>query len=295
MEIYRTPESRFSLLPGFDFQPQYRDWQGMRLCHLDAGNGPPVVLLHGEPTWSFLYRKVMGPLLEAGYRCIVPDLPGFGRSDKPVDDEWYSYDNHTAAVASLLAELDLTDATLVVHDWGGPIGLRVATQEHPRRISRLVAMDTGVFTGYQKMSDGWLRFRNFVAKNRDVPIAPLITGACFSEPAPEVVAAYEAPFPDERSKAGPRTFPPMIPLTPDAPGAEAGQAVAHALAEDSRPALVLWADSDPALPIDPDGRLCQQLFPAAEELSVVENASHFLQEDQGEIIGTRIADWLRSL
>jgi haloalkane dehalogenase len=294
-EIFRTPESCFESVPEFPWEPKYRFWEGLRLAHLDEGEGRPVVLLHGEPTWSYLYRKVIPPLLDAGYRCIAPDLPGFGRSDKPIDDDWYSYESHTQAIVSLFEDLDLSDVTLVVHDWGGPIGLRVATTEVPERVGRLVAMDTGVFTGHQRMSDNWLRFRNFVAKNPDVPITPLIAGACFEVPTSDVLGAYEAPFPNAESKAGPRTFPPLIPLTPDAPGAAAGQAVAHALASDMRPALVLWADSDPALPLEPDGRLVQQLFPTADELTVVERAGHFLQEDRGEHVASLIIDWASSL
>lgn len=289
---FRTPDERFSALPDFPWEPHYREWRGLRLAHLDEGQGAPVVMLHGEPTWSFLYRKVMRVLLDAGHRCVVPDLPGFGRSDKPIDDAWYSYDNHTAAVASLLEELDLRDVTMVVQDWGGPIGLRVATTELPDRVARIVAMDTGVFNGRQQMSEGWLLFRDFVARNPDLPIGLLIQNACTSDVPPDVIAAYEAPFPNQESKAGARTFPPMIPLRPDAPGADAGQAVAEALAADRRPSLVLWADSDPALPLDPVGRAVAQLFPTAEELTVVEDAGHFLQEDQGEVIGRLIADWL---
>ena len=292
MEVYRTPEERFGALPGFPYEPHYRDWEGMRLAHVDEGEGSPVLLLHGEPTWSYLYRKVIGRLLEAGHRCIVPDLPGFGRSDKPVDDDWYSYDNHTRAISSLLEELDLSDVTMVVQDWGGPIGLRVATLEQPERVARLVAMDTGVFTGHQEMSEGWKQFAAFVERTPDVPIARLIVGACKHPPPDDVLAAYEAPFPDERSKAGPRTFPPMIPLEPSAPGAAEGQAVAEALVRDRRPSLLMWADSDPALPLEPVGREVQHLFPTADKLTVIDDASHFLQEDQGEQIGALIADWL---
>ena len=292
MEVYRTPEERFGALPGFPYEPHYRDWEGMRLAHVDEGEGSPVLLLHGEPTWSYLYRKVIGRLLEAGHRCIVPDLPGFGRSDKPVDDDWYSYDNHTRAISSLLEELDLSDVTMVVQDWGGPIGLRVATLEQPERVARLVAMDTGVFTGHQEMSEGWKQFAALVERTPDVPIARLIVGACKHPPPDDVLAAYEAPFPDERSKAGPRTFPPMIPLEPSAPGAAEGQAVAEALVRDRRPSLLMWADSDPALPLEPVGREVQHLFPTADKLTVIDDASHFLQEDQGEQIGALIADWL---
>jgi haloalkane dehalogenase len=294
MDAFRTPDERFADLPGYPYEPRYREWEGLRLAHVDEGGGPPVVMLHGEPTWGFLYRKLMPPLLEAGYRCVVPDLPGFGRSDKPVDDAWYTYDRHVAAIVSLLEHLDLREATFVMQDWGGPIGLRVATLEAPERVARLVAMDTGVFTGHQPMTEGWLRFRDFVAQNHDLPIRPLIVGACKREPPPEVVAAYEAPFPSAEAKAGARTFPPMIPLEPDSPGAAEGQAVAAALLRETRPALLLWADSDPALPLDPVGRQVQALFPTADDLTVVEDASHFLQEDQGERIGRIVADWLRS-
>lgn len=295
METYRTPEDRFDNLPGFPYEPHYREWRGMRLAHVDEGDGPPVVMLHGEPTWSFLWRKVMGPLLEAGYRCVAPDLPGFGRSDKPTDDGWYSYDGHTAAIVSLFEELDLTDVTLVVQDWGGPIGMRVATTELPDRVGRFVVMDTGVFTGHQRMSDEWLRFRDFVSRVPNTPIKRLVRSGCKTPPPLEVLAAYEAPFPNIESKAGARAFPQLIPLEPDAPGAKQGQAVAEALARDDRPALLLWADSDPVLPLEAAGRGVQRLFPNADEITVVEDAGHFLQEDQGERIGTLVVEWLSAL
>lgn len=296
METFRTPDDRFQNLPGFPYEPVYREWRGMRLAHIDEGDAAapssPVVMLHGEPTWSYLWREVMRPLLEAGYRCIAPDLPGFGRSDKPTDAAWYSYDEHTAAICALFEELDLRDVTLVVHDWGGPIGLRVATTELPERVGRIVAMDTGVFTGHQKMPARWHLFRKFVEKVPNVPVKRLVQGGCKNSPPPEVLAAYEAPFPNEESKAGVRAFPPMIPLSPDDPGAAAGRAVAEALSRDTRPTLLLWADSDPVLPLDPMGRQAAKLFPAADDLTVIEDAGHFLQEDRGEHIGTIISGWL---
>jgi len=150
----RTPDERFAGLPDFPFAPQFREWDGLRLAHLDEGEGAPVIFVHGEPTWSFLWRKVIPPVRDAGFRCVAPDLPGFGRSDKPSDLEWYSYDRHVAAVAALLEDLDLRGATVVVHDWGGPIGLRLAV-EHPDRIERMVILDTGLFTGRQKMTEAW--------------------------------------------------------------------------------------------------------------------------------------------
>lgn len=292
MEIFRTPEERFEDLPGFPYEPRYREWRGMRLAHVDEGEGPPVVMLHGEPTWGYLWRKIMVPLLNEGHRCVVPDLPGFGRSDKPTDEAWYSYDGHTAAVVSLFEDLDLRDVTLVVHDWGGPIGLRLATTEVPGRVARIVAMDTGVFTGEQRMSENWLRFRDVVARASRLSIKRLVGGGCKVTPPSEVLAAYEAPYPNEESKAGARAFPQLIPLTPEALGAEAGRMVAGALTADTRPALLLWADSDAVLPVETFGRQAQGLFPGADGLTVIEDAGHFLQEDRGEHVGSLISAWL---
>ncbi len=152
MDVVRTPDERFAGLPDFPFEARYRDWDGLRLAHVDEGDGPPVVFFHGEPTWSFLWRKVMPPIRDAGFRCIAPDMPGFGRSDKPADVGWYSYDRHTEAAKALAEALDLRGATAVVHDWGGPIGLRTAV-ELADRFDRLVILDTGLFTGHQRMTD----------------------------------------------------------------------------------------------------------------------------------------------
>ena len=231
-------------LPGFPFESSYLEVDGLRLAYLDEGEGRPVVFFHGEPTWSYLWRKVIPPVRDAGYRCIAPDYAGFGRSDKPTDIDWYSYDRHVELMSTLLEELDLRDATAVVHDWGGPIGLRLFV-EHADRFSRLVIFDTGPFTGHQKMSDVWLRFRDFVRDAEDLPVGFLVKAGCKREPADEVIAAYEAPFPNPESKAGARAFPLILPTEPEAPGAAEGRRVADALREDERPTLVLWADSDP--------------------------------------------------
>jgi haloalkane dehalogenase len=292
VDVYRTPDERFENLPEFPWQPKYREWEGLRLAHIDEGDGRPIMLFHGEPTWSFLWRKVIHELLAKGYRVIAPDQPGFGRSDKPTDIGWYTYDRHTAAAAALVEELDLEDAVFVVHDWGGPVGLRIGAVEAPQRVSRFVAMDTGLFTGRQHMSNGWYAFRDFVARTEDLPIGMLIKNACATDVPDEVIAAYDAPFPVPESKIGPRSFPLMMPLKPDDPGAEAGQQVAETLREDERPVLLMWGDSDPALPLDPVGRNVQTLFPTAEALTVIHDGGHFLQEDQGHEIGALIADWL---
>jgi len=288
-DAVRTPDERFEGLPDFDFEPAYRSADGLRLAHIDVGDGAPVLFLHGEPTWSFLWRKVIGPVRDAGFRCIAPDLPGFGRSDKPTDLSWYSYDQHVACTAPLLEELDLREATVVVHDWGGPIGLRLAV-EHPDRISRIVVLDTGLFTGHQKMTDAWIAFRDFVQRTEDLPVGFLVRGACKTDPGDEVIAAYEAPFPSPEFKAGARAFPLMLPTEPTAPGAEAGQRVLDALKGDERPKLFLWADSDPIIPLSTGERFAAALGRSVDH--VIPEASHFLQEDAGELIGSHIADWL---
>ena len=225
-DVIQTPPEALEGLPDFPFAPTFTDFDGVRLAHLDEGDGPPVVFVHGEPTWSFLWRKVIVPVRDAGYRCIAPDLPGFGRSDKPIDIGWYTYDRHTEALTALLEELDLRDATIVVHDWGGPIGLRAAV-EHPERIARLVILDTGLFTGHQKMTDAWIAFRDFVERTEDLPVGFLVRGACKHDPGDEVIAAYEGPFPNAASKAGARAFPLILPTTPEMPGRRGGAAGAR--------------------------------------------------------------------
>jgi haloalkane dehalogenase len=290
-DAIRTPDELFEGLPEFPFAARWREFRGLRLAHLDEGEGPPVLFLHGEPTWSFLWRKVIPPVRDAGYRCIAPDLPGFGRSDKPMEIEWYSYDRHTEAVARLLEDLDVREATVVVHDWGGPLGLRLAV-EHPDRISRIVVLDTGLFTGHQAMTETWIAFRDFVARTDDLPVGLLVRRACRRDPGDAVIAAYDAPFPSVASKAGARAFPLILPTSPEMPGAEAGQRVLDAMRADTRPKLVLWADSDPVLPLETGRRFAAAL--GTEIDHVIADASHFLQEDAGAEIGQRIADWLRS-
>jgi haloalkane dehalogenase len=288
-DAVRTPDELLADLPDFPWASRYTQYDGLRLARIDEGDGAPVVFVHGEPTWSFLWRKVIPPVLAAGHRCVAPDLAGFGRSDKPVDLDWYSYDRHAAILATLFDELDLRGATVVVHDWGGPIALRVAV-EHAERVDRMVILDTGLFTGHQRMTEAWVAFRNFVQRTEDLPIGFLVRGACKTDPGDDVIAAYDAPFPNAASKAGTRAFPLMLPTTPEAPGAAAGQRVLEALRGDERPKLVLWADSDPVLPLETGRRFASAL--GSEVHHVIGDASHFLQEDQGERIGSLIADWL---
>ncbi len=233
---------------------------------------------------------MLPPVRDAGFRCIAPDLVGFGRSDKPVDIDFYTYDRHTALAATLLEDLDLRGATAVVHDWGGPIGLRLAVEQRDR-IDRLVILDTGLFTGHQKMTDAWLAFSDFVEPEpRTCRSGSWCAGACKNDPGDEVIAAYDAPFPSLASKAGARAFPLLIPQTPDAPGAEAGQRVLESLRSDRRPTLMLWGDSDPVLPLSVGERFAESIGRPAPR--PIEGGGHFLQEDQGPLIGQLIADWL---
>ena len=291
MDAVRTPDELLEGLPDFPFAPHYRQAGELRLAHVDEGDGPPVVFFHGEPTWSFLWRTVIPPVRDAGYRCIAPDYAGFGRSDKPVDLGWYSYDRHVALAADLLEELDLRDATVVVHDWGGPIGLRLAV-EHPDRIARLVVMDTGLWTGEQRMTEAWQAFRAFVERTEDLPVGLLVRRACRTDPGDAVAAAYDAPFPSVAAKAGARAFPLMLPTVPGTPGGTAQQRVLDALAGDRRPTLVLWADADPILPPQAGERFASALGAASPHY--VGYAGHFLQEDAGPELGRLIAEWLSS-
>jgi haloalkane dehalogenase len=290
-DAVRSAGERLERLPGFPWESSFRDVDGLRLAHVDEGEGPPVVMVHGEPTWSYLWRKLVAPVRDAGFRVVLPDHAGFGRSDKPPDPAWYSYDRHTAHLGHLLEHLDLRGATMVVHDWGGPIGLRAAV-EHADRVDRLVIMDTGVFTGHQRMSDAWRAFRDFVERTEDLPVGFLVRGGCLTDPGDDVVAAYDAPFPDAASKAGARAFPLMIPLTPEAPGAAEGRRVLEALKADERPTLMLWADSDPVLPLTTGERFAAAI--GAPPPRTIEGASHFLQEDRGDELGAIVADWLAS-
>jgi haloalkane dehalogenase len=288
-DAIRTPDVLLDGLPGFDWAPSFHEWDGLRLAHVDIGDGAPVVMVHGEPTWSYLWRKVAVPVRDAGHRVILPDLPGFGRSDKPMDPRWYSYERHTAALASLLEALDLRDATFVLHDWGGPIGLRGAV-EHPERVSRLVLMDTGIFTGDQRMSEAWHRFADFVERVEELPVSLVVRRGCFTDPGDEIAAAYDAPFPSEASKAGARAFPGLVPLSPADRGARAGHDVLRALRADTRPALLLWGAEDRPLPIAAGEAFAASIGRTVDH--VVAGAGHFLQEDRGAEIGALIADWL---
>ena len=293
-EVFRTPDERFESLVGYAFDPHYAelrgDLDGLRMHYVDEGEGAPVLLLHGEPTWAYLYRKMIPALAGLG-RVVVPDLIGFGRSDKPTDRAWYSYDRHCSAIVQLIEDLELNDITIVVQDWGGPIGLRVAV-ENEERFARLVILNTGIFRpGPRWPNPGFLAWREFAEKNPDLPIGSIIQGATTSDLTPEVIAAYEAPFPDAASKAGAAQFPLLVPLTEDDPGAAEMGATADALTRWEKPALVAFSDSDPIFPQRAGEKLAERI-PGAVDFVPIEGASNFLQEDKGEDIAQHIARFL---
>ena len=288
MDVFRTPDERFEGLPGYEFQPHYADVDGLRLHYLDEGQGSPVVCFHGEPTWSYLYRKMLPPLVQAGSRVICPDYAGFGRSDKPTDRDWYTYDSHVALMSRLLEQIDVRDATVVVQDWGGPIGLRWAA-ENPDRVERLVIMNTGLFAG--QVNEAFMAWRNFAERNPDLPVGFVIQGATATEVPAEVVTAYEAPWPDAESKAGVAQFPLIVPISPDSPGVAEMNATRDRLAGWEKPVLVCFSDSDPIF-TPKAGQRFVDLIPGAQDLCVIEGAAHFLQEDKGEEIAGEINRFL---
>jgi len=289
-EAVRTPKERFADLPGFEFESHFTVIDDLRIHYLDEGEGRPVVLFHGEPTWSFLYRRVIEPLTSSGHRVIAPDYPGFGMSDKPTDPGFYTYDRHVAFMAALIERLDLRSATAVVQDWGGPIGLRLAV-EHPDRFDRIVVMNTGLFSGHATPSPGFVAWRQFVERTEDLPIGMLM-GRAAAAPWPEdVLAAYEAPFPAVRYKVGARRFPLIVPMAPNDPGATEMARVKTLMEQWTNPTLVLFADSDPIFSVRVGERWAERV-PGAGDLEVVEGAGHYLQEDRGEDVGARIVRFL---
>ena len=288
MDAYRTPDERFDGLPGWPYAPRYVEQDGLRMHYVEEGAGDPILLLHGEPTWGFLYRTMV-PVLAAAARVVVPDLFGFGRSDKPTDAAAYSYDAHYRSLERFALELDLRQLTLVVHDWGGPIGLRFAVA-HPDRVARLVILNTGVGVGAP--SEPWLRFRALVREvGTDFTASRLVQVACVSPLDDDAVRGYDAPFPIAEAKAGALAFPELVPTEPDHPSAAAMLAVRDALARWEKPALVLFSDSDRVFTPEHAERMAAHI-PGAPSAEIVAGAGHFLQEDRGPEIAGRIVRFL---
>jgi len=296
MNVLRTPEDRFAGLPDFGYRPQYADVDGLRLAYVETGpaDGEPVLLLHGEPSWSFLYRTVMPVLAEAGLRAIAADLAGFGRSDKPAEIGDHSFARHVEWMRGLAFDrLDLRGLTIVGQDWGGLIGLRLVA-ENPDRFARVVAANTGLPTGDQPMPDVWLRFREVVRTAPALSVSRLVQSGCQTRLTPEILAAYEAPFPDPSYAAAVRAMPGLVPTSPDDPAAEANRAAWARLAAWDKPFLVAFSDRDPIT--GGMAPILKKTVPGAAGLDhpVIEGAGHFLQEDAGERLGTVIAEFVRA-
>jgi haloalkane dehalogenase len=300
MKTLRTPEERFSDLVDFDFEPRYTQVPDgedgtLRIHHVDDGpaDAEVVLCLHGEPTWSFLYRKMIPVFVRAGYRAVAPDFVGFGRSDKPASRSDYSYQRHVDWMAAWLRQLDLSRVTLVCQDWGGLIGLRLVA-EHPERFARVVAANTGLPVGEGSPSEAFLAWRRASQEMPVMPVGRLVAGACKQEVPPEVVRGYDAPFPDESFKEGARQFPVLVPISPDDPAAPANRRAWEVLERWDAPFLTAFSDSDP---ITRGGdAVFRQRIPGTrgQPHSVIRNAGHFLQEDRGEEFARVVVEFMRA-
>jgi haloalkane dehalogenase len=293
MPVIRTPDERFSILPDFPFAAHYIEINGLRIHYVDEGKGETIVCLHGEPSWSFLYRKMISSMSRQ-HRVIAMDFIGFGRSDKFTEREAYTFQMHLDTLMSFIRAMSLEQITVVVQDWGGLIGL-AAVAHMPKRFARLVIMNTGLPTGKTKPSDAFLAWRNFVQSNPNLPIGQsILRGVAHPEKiTKEVIAAYEAPFPDVSYKAGAAMWPLLVPTSPEDPAAGEMRHAREVLSRWDKPALVMFSDKDP---ITGGGdKFFRSLIPTAKEQPeiVIKDAGHFLQEEKGEEISQHILDFVR--
>jgi haloalkane dehalogenase len=293
MKLLRTPEERFANLPGFPFAPHYTELDGLRVHHVDEGppNAPVVLMLHGEPSWSYLYRKMIPVFVDAGYRAVASDLVGFGRSDKPAEREDYTYQRHVDWMWQWLAAVDLHHVTLVCQDWGSLIGLRLVA-EHPERFSRVVVANGGLPTGDQEMPRAFHAWLAMSQRGERLDIGRIIQGGTVTEVSPEVLAAYEAPFPDESYKAGARVGPALVPVRPDDPASAANRSAWRALHHFEKPFLTAFSDGDPIT--RGADVLFQRLVPGAQGQphTTIQGAGHFLQEDKGQELARVVLDFM---
>ena len=299
MKVLRTPDDRFVDLPGFDFRPHYLhvpdgDGGELRVHYVDEGqdSAPPVLLLHGEPSWCYLYRKMIRPIVDAGFRAVAPDLVGFGRSDKPASQNDYTYQRHVDWMRAVLDRMDLTRITLVCQDWGGLIGLRLLADQ-PERFDRVVVANTGLPTGDHSMSNAFLAWREYSRTIPEFHVGGIVRGACVTPLSNAVVAAYDAPFPDDTYKAGARIFPSLVPIAPDDPAAQANRDAWQVLARFGKPFLTAFSDKDP---ITRGGdKVFRKMVPGAQDCphTTIKGGGHFLQEDQGGQLARVVIDFMR--
>lgn len=288
MPVIRTPDERFANLPGYPYQPHYAEVNSLRMHYVDEGQGEIILCLHGEPSWSYLYRKMI-PILSSAYRVVAPDFIGFGRSDKFTERDEYSFKMHHDSLVAFIEANALTGITLVVQDWGGLLGLTVAS-ENPGLFKRLVIMNTGLPTGDEPMGKGFMRWREFAASQTDMPVSAVIfNGVAQKEQmTTDVLLAYDSPFPDVTYKAGAMVFPLLVPIQPGDPGASEIKRAREVLSHWQKPTLVMFSDKDPIT----HGleSFFRALIPGAQSQPeiAIENAGHFLQEDKGEEIAQHI-------
>jgi haloalkane dehalogenase len=299
MDILRTPDDRFVDLPGYPFQPHYVDIPDgdggtLRVHHVDEGDpaAPVVLLLHGEPSWSYLYRHMIPVLVGAGLRAVAPDLVGFGRSDKPARRSDYTYARHVQWLTGhVLDGLGLHDVTLVGQDWGGLIGLRLVAA-HPDRFARVVAANTFLPTGDRHPGDAFLAWQRFSQEVPQLPVGRIVNGGCTTDLDPAVIAAYDAPFPDERYKEGARQFPLLVPTSPEDPEAGPNRAAWESLRRFERPFLCAFSDSDPIT--RGADRVLRELIPGAagQRHTMIIGGGHFVQEDRGPELAEVVAGFV---
>jgi haloalkane dehalogenase len=298
VEVLRTPDERFDGLPGYPFEPHFVDVQAaggrsLRMHHLDEGppGGEVVLLLHGEPSWSYLYRKMIPVLVASGLRAVAIDLVGFGRSDKPASRADYTYQAHVDWTWAAIEAMQLHEITLVCQDWGGLIGLRLVG-EHPQHFARVVAANTDLPTGDRHPGDAFLAWQRYSQETPELRVGRIISGGCVTDLAPDVVAAYDAPFLDDTYKEGARQFPLLVPTSPDDPATPANRSAWESLRHFERPFLCAFSDSD-AITRGADARLRAEIPGAAgQPHTTITGAGHFLQEDRGEELARVVADFV---
>lgn len=295
IEAVRTPDERFANLPGYPFAPHYVEVDGLRMHFVDEGprGAAPVLLLHGEPSWSYLYRKMIPIITAFGMRAIAPDLIGFGRSDKPRLQNDYTYARHVAWITKFVEAIDLRDATLVGQDWGGLIGLRVAA-ERESRFARIVAANTFLPTGDDPPGEAFLRWREFSQKAPSLPIGNIINGGARTDLPPDIIAAYDAPFPDDTFKAGARRFPMLVPTRPDDPASDANRRAWETLRHWQKPFLCAFSDEDPIM--RGADRPFIEAVPGARDQphTTISGGGHFLQEDCGEELAAVVVKFIKA-
>jgi len=292
MQVLSTPPERFDDVGAFDHPVSFTDVGGVRMAHVDVGDGPAMLLMHGEPSWSYLYRKMITPLVQGGFRVIAPDLVGFGRSDKPSRIEDHTYQRHVDWMLAWLEAIGIDGVTLFCQDWGGLIGLRLVAAE-PGRFARVAVANTGMPTGDQRMPEAFLKWQRYAREVPEFRPGEIVAGGCARGLSAESIAAYDVPFPDDSYLAGPRAMPGLVPTSPDDPASDANRTAWEVLRRWERPFLTLFSDSDP---ITAGGeRVFHKLVPgtAGQPHPTIAGAGHFLQEDAGGAVAQALLDWAR--